>query len=176
MTRQQSTSNSSADEGFVIKQPLRLYREKRRRYVRLEISAPITFSGIDLDRPLEHTHVNQQNGTILNISGGGVLIACQTDLAEGGYITMNLELTGCDLLTGVAGKVKRVDEDGEGGYLIGVEFCSEPELNGVFGSANIGSVISSFDNRIRRFLLRYIFARKVSERINKKDRNAQKSN
>ena len=174
MSKQQPTTGNNIDEGFVIKQPLRLYREKRRRYVRLEIAAPITFARLDLDRPLEDAHANQQEGSILNISGGGVLFTCTASLAEGEYLTMNLELTGCDLLTGVAGKVKRVDEDGEGGYLAGVEFCSESELNEVFGNANLGSVISSFDSRVRRFLLRYIFARKVNERIRKQEQDASK--
>lgn len=173
MTKQQPAASHNVDEGFVIKQPLRLYREKRRRYVRLEIAAPVTYTTLDLDRPLEDAHTNQQQGTILNISGGGVLLAGNSAVIEGDYLTMNLELTGCDLLTGVAGKVKRVDEDGEGGYLVGIEFCSEAELNEVFGSANIGSVISTFDNKVRRFLLRYIFARKVNERIQKKEKDAR---
>jgi len=173
MSKQQTTTSNNIDEGFIIKQPLRLYREKKRRYVRLEIAAPITYSVIELDRPLNDAHLSQHDGMILNISGGGVLFTGKTALVEGQFLTMNLELTGCDLLTGVAGKVKRIDEDGEGGYLVGVEFCSEPELTEVFGSANIGSVISSFDSRVRRFLLRYIFARKVSERLQKQDRNAR---
>ncbi len=173
MSKQDTTAKNNVEEGFIIKQPLRLYREKRRRYVRLEIAAPITFSAIELDRPLEDAHDNQLTGTILNISGGGVLFTSSSGLAEGQYLTMTLELTGCDLLTGVAGKVKRIDEDGEGGYLVGVEFCAESELNEVFGSTNIGSVISSFDSRVRRFLLRYIFARKVSERIQRQDNDAR---
>lgn len=162
MTRQEKLSNPA---NFVIKQPLRLYREKKRRYVRLEIAAPITFSPIQLDRPLADAAASQQTGTILNISGGGVLFISDSALAEDTYITMSLELTGCDLLTGIVGKVKRVEEDGEGCYLVGVEFCSDQEIDNVFGQANIGSVIGSFDNKVRRFLLRYIFTQMVNKRL-----------
>jgi len=168
MSKHQQPRKAAADN-LVIKQPLQLYREKKRRYVRLEIAAPIVYSVLDLDRPLGDAHASQQNATMLNISGGGVLMVCDHQLAEGAYLTMSLELAGSDLLTGIAGKVKRVDDDGEGGYLVGVEFCTDSELNQVFGQANIGSVISSFDDRVKRFLLRYIFARKVQERMNEAD-------
>ncbi len=150
---------------LVIKQPLQLYKARRRRYVRLEIAAPVVFSLIDMDRPLDHDHLDQQTGTILNISGGGALLACPAQLPENSFLSMNLELTGLEMLTGVVGKVKRVDDDGDGEYLVGVEFCTEQELATVFGETNIGSVISSFDNRIKRYLLRYVFANKVSERL-----------
>jgi c-di-GMP-binding flagellar brake protein YcgR len=168
MSKQQQSGKSAIDH-LVIKQPLQLYREKKRRYVRLEIAAPIIYSVIDLDRPLSDAHTNQLNGTMLNISGGGVLMVTDQQLREGEYLTISLELAGSDLLTGVAGKVKRVDEDGEGGYLVGVEFCTENELAEVFGQANIGSVISSFDDRVKRFLLRYIFARKVQDRLSESE-------
>jgi c-di-GMP-binding flagellar brake protein YcgR len=150
---------------FVIKKPLQLYQERKRRFVRLEIAAPVLFSPIDIDRPLNETHEDHHSGTILNISGGGLLLICETELKENSYLTMNLELTGCELLTGIVGKVKRVDEDGEGGYLVGIEFCTESELASTFGTANIGSVISTFDEKVKRFLLKYIFSRKVEERL-----------
>jgi hypothetical protein len=162
------TKNKQADssrEGFVIKQPLQLYRARRRRYVRLEIAAPVVYLPLDIDRPLDRDYLKQQTGTLLNISGGGALLACPQRLNENSFVSMDLELTGLEMLTGVVGKVKRVDDDGDGEYLVGIEFCSEQELTAVFGDANIGSVISSFDNRIRRYLLRYVFANKVSERL-----------
>jgi c-di-GMP-binding flagellar brake protein YcgR len=163
MTKRNQTAPAS--EGFVIKQALQLYKARRRRYVRLEIAAPVIFTPIDIDRPLDHDHLKQITGTILNISGGGALLACSKQLSENSFLSMNLELTGLEMLTGVAGKVKRVDGDGDGEYLVGVEFCTEKELTAVFGEANIGSVISSFDNRVKRYLLRYVFANKVSERL-----------
>ncbi len=162
MSKQQTQSK---DENFIIKQPLQLYKERKRRFVRLEIAAPVTYGVLNVDRPLSEALQDQHSGTILNISGGGVLMVGETGLTEGTYVTMSFELTGSDLITGIAGKVKRVDDDGEGGFLFGIEFCSETELDSVFGSANIGSVISSFDTKVKRFLLKYIFARKVQERL-----------
>lgn len=162
MSRQDSHTK---DENFVIKQPLQLYKERKRRFVRLEIAAPVTYGVLNIDRPLDEALQNQHNGTMLNLSGGGVLMVVDQSLTEGTYLTMSFELAGSDLITGIAGKVKRIDDDGEGGYLVGIEFCSETELNSVFGNANIGSVISSFDNKVKRFLLKYIFARKVQERM-----------
>lgn len=161
----QDDQQTPQTDGFVIKQRLQLYKSRKRRYVRLEIAAPVVLAPIDVDRPLDATQLDQQEGVILNISGGGALLSCTRELTENSYISMNLELTDCELLTGIVGKVKRIDEDGDGGYLVGVEFCSENELNSVFGEANIGSVISSFDDKVKRYLLRYIFAHKVNERL-----------
>lgn len=173
--KKQQQPNHTAVDNLIIKQPLQLFREKKRRYVRLEIAAPVIYSILDLDRPLSDAHTNQLNGTMLNISGGGVLMVTDQPLTEGAYLTLSLELAGADLLTGIAGKVKRVDEDGEGGYLVGVEFCPETELSQVFGQANIGSVISSFDDRVKRFLLRYIFARKVQDRLKESENDQSAS-
>ncbi|MCK4856979.1 MAG: PilZ domain-containing protein [candidate division Zixibacteria bacterium] len=165
MTR---TKSEDQVDGFIVKQPLKLYKSKKRRYVRLEISAPVTLAPIDMDRPLEHLSGNEQTGTILNLSGGGVLLSCDQQVPENSYVVMSFELKDCELLTGIVGKVKRVDDDGEEGCLMGVEFCSESELNEVFGAANLGGLISSFDERIKRTLLKYIFTKKVQQRIEKK--------
>lgn len=154
-------------DSFVVRSPLKLYKSKRRRYVRLEISAPITFAPINLDRPLSEVDVSQNNGTILNISGGGVLLICDRQVTEGDYIAMSFELKGCEMLSGIVGKVKRVDDDGDGGYLMGVEFCPETELLEVFGHDNLGTFVSSFDERVKRTLLKYIFTRKVNQRLNR---------
>ncbi len=172
----QDRNTTTLSDSFVIKQPLQLYKTRRRRYVRLEIAAPIVFAPINIDRPLDQDHLDQQTGTILNISGGGALLACRKQLAENSYVSMNLELAGLEILTGVVGKVKRIDDDGDGEYLVGVEFCTEKELVSVFGESNIGSVISSFDNRVKRYLLRYVFANKVSRRLRdggKEDENEE---
>jgi c-di-GMP-binding flagellar brake protein YcgR len=163
------TSENSA-EGFVVRQPLKLYKSKRRRYVRLEISEPIGYARIDMDRPLSEVDVSKNSGTILNISGGGVLVICEQQVPEGDYIAMSFELKGCEMISGVVGKVKRVDDDGEGGCLMGVEFCRQEDLVEVFGKDNIGAYVSSFDERIKRTLLKYIFTKKVNEKLGKKEK------
>jgi c-di-GMP-binding flagellar brake protein YcgR len=162
----QMTENLTNDsDSFVVRQPLKLYKSKRRRYVRVEISAPVSYIGIDLDRPLTELQEQQAAGTILNISGGGVLIAGEQQVAEDDYVSLTFELRECGLLNGIVGKVKRIDEDGEGGYLMGVEFCSEDKLAEVFGSDAIGTHVSSFDEKVKRTLLRYIFEKKVDAHI-----------
>lgn len=170
MTKQNA---QKPEDRFVIKQPLQLYKDRKRRFVRLEIAAPVVYGLVNFDRPLDEALQHQKNGTILNISGGGVLMVTDNQLSEGTYLTMSFELSGTELITGIAGKVKRVDDDGDGGYLVGIEFCSETELNSVFGPANIGSVVSSFDNKVKRFLLKYIFAHKVQEHLDRGDDEPQ---
>ena len=167
------TPTTRRHDNLVIRQPLRLYKERKRRYVRLEIAAPVIFAPIDVDKPLDAVHLNQSTGTILNISGGGALMETTESLAENSFITMDLELAECEILSGIVGKVKRVDENGDQGFLIGVEFCSEDELTSVFGAANIGSVIASFDNKVKRFLLRYIFTSKVNQHLQEEQERQQ---
>jgi c-di-GMP-binding flagellar brake protein YcgR len=156
-------------ENFVLERPLTLERKKRRRAVRLEIEAPLTFAPINLDRPLSDLDENQVTGTILNISEGGLLLAGENSAIEGQYISMTFELRDYEMLTGIVGKVKRVDEDGEGGYLMGIEFCQERELIDVFGEANVGTHLNSFDERVKRVLLRHIFNQKVEQRMREQD-------
>lgn len=161
-------TNPHDDIGFELKRPVQLHRGKKRQYVRLEVEAPITFARIDLDRPLEDLETRQIEGTILNISGGGVLIDSNQGVAEGEYIAMSFELREYEMLSGVVGRVQRLDEDGEDGCLLGVEFCGERELINVFGEANVGARLASFDERVKRTILKFIFDRKVAERLNKK--------
>lgn len=160
-------NNTDIEPGFEIKRPVQLHRGKKRQYIRLEIEAPITFARIDLDRPIEDLETHQIEGTILNISGGGVLIDSPQAVDEGQFIAMSFELRDYELVSGVVGKVKRVDEDGEEGCLMGIEFCDERELISVFGEANVGSRLASFDERVKRTILKFIFDRKVSERLQK---------
>jgi c-di-GMP-binding flagellar brake protein YcgR len=168
-----SETEQANAQGFVVRRPLKLYKSKRRRYVRVEISEPVSFARIDLDRPLAELDVTEYAGTILNISGGGVLLICDQAVPEGDYIAMSFELKGCELVTGIVGKVKRVDSDGEGEHLIGVEFCLEAELQEVFGRDNLGVYLSSFDERIKRALLKYIFTKKVDQRLGAKPGSEQ---
>ncbi|MFH2054760.1 MAG: PilZ domain-containing protein, partial [bacterium] len=160
-------ANEQDEIGFEIKRPVQLHRGKKRQYVRLEIEAPITFARIDLDRPLEDLETHQIEGSILNISGGGVLIDSHEPVAEGEYLAMSFELRDYEMVSGVVGRVQRLDDDGEEGCLMGIEFCEERELISVFGEANVGARLASFDERVKRTILKYIFDRKVAERLNK---------
>jgi c-di-GMP-binding flagellar brake protein YcgR len=149
-----------------VKEPFKLVKEQRRRYIRLEISRPVRFSVLkdnsagfwpDGDGP-------SCDGSILNISAGGVLIVADGAVEEGTVIVMRMSLQEVEVLDNVIGLVKRVEAEG-GEYLIGIEFVTREFLNDVFTQGQLEVIpqeLASFDELIKRVLNKYIYYRRVS--------------
>jgi c-di-GMP-binding flagellar brake protein YcgR len=169
MSRQQSIKErgTKADSRkTVIKKPFKVYQHKRRKYVRLEVNSPLKFKVFnppDLDLNLDDKQTCI--GSVMNISGGGVLMETEYKVRENDYLIMEMSLLDADTMTGIIGKVKRVDSDEKEHPLIGVEFMSPEQLQEEMPAEIldcIGEKIFSFDEQIRRMLLKYVFSRKVN--------------
>lgn len=160
----------AGDNVVSVKKPFKLVAEQRRRYIRLEIDEPIKISILkdqaegfwpDGDGPIV-------NGSILNISAGGVLVAGDSALGENSIIKLEITLQGIEVIRNVIGLVKRVDED-EGEYLIGVEFVAREYLDDVFSQSEIDILskkVASFDEQLRRVLNKYVYYKRVSNETN----------
>lgn len=166
MSTRQTVKKGDNGKKVAVKKPFKVYHHKRRRYVRLEVNSPIKFKifnppDLDLDLNDKQTCI----GTVLNISGGGVLMESDYRVRENDYLIMEVSLMDAEPLSGIIGKVKRVDDDEKERPLIGVEFLVADQIKEEMPSEildSIGEKIFSFDEQIRRMLLKYVFSSKVT--------------
>ncbi|HEX9916335.1 MAG TPA: PilZ domain-containing protein [candidate division Zixibacteria bacterium] len=152
---------SQKGEGvYLVKAPLVIRRSQRRRYVRLDISAPISFRLLCLKDNDCLVSKAEYSGVILNIGGGGILLVTKRKLEEGDFVIVDMSLEGCEVISGVLGRVKRSEQSSEDEFLIGVEFCPQEELEYYLTSEQIAQLpvrVKSFNQRLREVLSKYIF-------------------
>lgn len=154
----------TGDNVVSIKKPFKLYKDRKRRYIRLEISEPISFTILKDQssgfQPLQDGQIH--GGSILNVSAGGILIATETPLEEGSVIIMKMSLQEVEVIDKVIGVVKRADAD-DGEWLIGIEFISKEYLVDHFSSAELDIIpkeVASFDERLKKILNKYVYYRR----------------
>jgi c-di-GMP-binding flagellar brake protein YcgR len=164
---QQRTIKTNQSQKTIVKKPFKIYQHKRRKYVRLEVNSPLKFkvfmpskTDLHLDDKLSC------EGTVLNISGGGVLMETDFRVNEDDFLVMEFSLVDADALTGIIGKVKRVEQDETGKILVGIEFMTPEQLEAELPSEvidQIGVEIFSFDDQLRKMLMKYVFSQKIEK-------------
>lgn len=144
-----------------VRRPFKLESKNKRRFIRLEISAPMSLQKIRGSGegfwPDGHSHVIQ--GLILNISAGGVLVDLNESINEGDVVSMHFTLQEIEALDCVLGLVKRVDRDADG-TLTGIEFISREGLEDMFSKGEIDMLpekYADFDRSVRMVLDKYVF-------------------
>ncbi|MFQ6007542.1 MAG: PilZ domain-containing protein [Candidatus Zixiibacteriota bacterium] len=152
-----------------VRPPFRLKSENQRRYVRLEISAPMTLQKIkdifgNFWAPGTSFTID---GTILNISPGGVLLEVDQPLDEGDILSMSFTLQGNESLKDVLGVVKRTDRDGTT-FLAGVEFIGKNYLMDKLTQAELemfSENLSDFEDTIQKMLKKYVYREQVTRDV-----------
>lgn len=144
-----------------VRRPFELGTEGTRRFVRLEISTPMSLQKIrDLSGnfwPEGEVHI--VNGMVLNISAGGVLTELDQMVHEGEIVTMNFTLQGTERLDHVLGLVKRVDGQ-EDCIIAGIEFLTMERLADYLGDAEIELLAEQngdFNHAVREVLEKYVY-------------------
>lgn len=159
---------SQKGEGvYLVRAPLVIRRTQRRRYIRLDISAPVSFRLLCLEDKEDLISKLEHNGVILNIGGGGVLLVTKTELNEGDFTILDMNLEGCEVISGVLGRIKRVEQSDENEFLVGMEFCPQEELEYYLSSDQIAKLparVRSFNQKLREVLSKYIFYQQVTSR------------
>jgi c-di-GMP-binding flagellar brake protein YcgR len=125
---------------YLVRAPLTIRRTQRRRYVRLDISAPVSFRLLSLKEKDCLVSKMEHSGVILNIGGGGILLVTKRKLEEGDFIIVDMNLEGCEVISGVLGRVKRSEQSNEDEFLVGVEFCPQEELEYYLSSEQIAQL------------------------------------
>ncbi len=151
---------SAGRDTLRTRRPFKVNREEQRRFIRLEISSPMSLKKIkDIEGnywPQGDWHVI--HGMILNISGGGVLVDLDQAVDEGDVVSMHFTLQEVESLDNVLGLVKRADIEPEG-CLAGIEFMSEEFLMDHLSQAEmdlLGGEHTNFDRSVREVLERYV--------------------
>ncbi len=151
-----------------VKKPFQLFNDEQRRYIRLEISEPIDLSILkdDVEGYWPEGNGPSYEGSILNISAGGVLVISGSPVKEGMLVLLKISLQDIEVIDNIIGLVKRVDDGEEGERLIGIEFISREYLKDVFSSAEIEFLpddVASFDELLKKTLNKYVYYKRVSE-------------
>lgn len=143
--------------------PFKVTRENRRRFIRLEIASPMALHRLKDTGghywPESDRH--SINGTILNISAGGVLVDLDQAIDEGDVVSMHFRLQEVESLDDVLGLVKRTDIESEG-CLAGIEFVTREYLADHFSQAEmelLGDRYTNFNNSVRQVLNKYVTRR-----------------
>ncbi|MFZ5979242.1 MAG: PilZ domain-containing protein [Candidatus Zixiibacteriota bacterium] len=160
---------ATGENDLAVRKPFRMNRENQRRFIRLEISSPMTLKKIKDAAgnfwPEGDWHVI--NGMILNISAGGVLVEVDQPLLEGDVVSMYFTLQDVECLDNVLGLVKRVDGE-DGFFLAGVEFITREYLTDLFSRGEMDLLpenLTNFDESVRTVLNKYVYAEKLSGRM-----------
>ena len=152
---------------FEVRAPFQIMEDNRRRFIRIDIEEPATFTVIKTSEGGFWPAGDGPTGTgeVLNISAGGMLLFVEQPIMENAVLSMSLGLEGCDKVDNVLGKVKRVDLD-LGGYLVGIESITREKLADNMSRQEIDQLpptLSSFNERLRLILNEYVYARKLSD-------------
>lgn len=159
--------SSTTTVDFEVKPPFQIMDDNRRRFIRIDIDEPISFSTIKSPEGGFWKIGEGMTGTgeILNISAGGVLMFCKEPVLEGAILAMSMKVEGAESLDNILGIVKRTEID-SGGYLIGIESISREQLRDTLSEVEITSLpenAASFADRLRSMLARYIYSKKLSD-------------
>lgn len=151
---------------FEIRAPFKIMEDNRRRFIRIDIDAPVSYQAIKSDDGFwPECDGPSGEGEIINISAGGILMFIEQPLLENTILSMSLRLEGCETIDNILGKVKRVEMDA-GGYLVGVESITREKLDDTMSKIELEQLstdLSSFTERLRNLLNNYIYSRKLNE-------------
>lgn len=148
-----------------VRQPFKLSKENQRRFVRLEISSPMSLKKIKdaFGNFWPQGAGFTIDGVILNISAGGVLVELDQSLNEGDIVSMRFTLQDVETLENVLGTVKRTEQD-DSYYLAGIEFVSRDYLLDKISQAEMEMLsenLSDFEGTVQDVLKKYIHRERV---------------
>lgn len=136
-----------------------------RRYLRLPLAAPSAVRYLNGD-PATRTFVLSPRvaGTLLNVGAGGALVVCEHAPQPGELLALELSLSDEFTFGGVLGKVKRVEPDTEGGFLVGIEFGTLANLCPERAEWQLPPGVVRSDSAFREALHHLLFTMEVGRR------------
>lgn len=148
------------EDNIEIRKPLKLQSENQRRFVRLTISSPINFKRIKdiFGNFSPNAEEYPIDGSILNISEGGVLVELDQPLNEGDIVAMRIVMEQVEPLEGVLGLVKRCDHD-EDFHIVGIQFVRREDLVDRLSQAEMDLLskdLNNFSQSVQQLMGRYL--------------------
>lgn len=145
-------------------QPAASADRQTRRFVRIEVSSPVSFVPfrLPLAGPVDTSQIC--NGRVLNISGGGLLLETAAWVEPADYLLLRIGLFENCHLERVVGRVKRMESTGSGECLLGIEFLTREMLHQLTAELPDGYMpaeAGAFDEKLRELLSKQIFTKKA---------------
>jgi c-di-GMP-binding flagellar brake protein YcgR len=137
---------------------------QRRKFVRLDIDGKITFNLLGTSFENNSVGTDTEQGSLLNISAGGVLMITSRNLEPGEYVLLTFRLKQTERLENILGVVKRVDPDDKN-YLVGVEFLTKQQLMEKryrHLAQNLPRAAHYFDDELQRHITQYIYNQEIN--------------
>jgi len=118
---------------------------ERRKYIRIEIESPAALGRIKdiFGNFWPNCDEYPVNGSILNISAGGVLLDLEEPVNENDIVALRFHLRGSEPIQGVLGIVKRCESD-EAGNLAGIRFVNREKLNDHLAASEVDLLSPDF--------------------------------
>ena len=148
------------DSDVLVKKPFKLRTENQRRFVRIEISAPVSIRNLKDDVYKISDDVKYTiEGTIFNISANGVLVEMKETVSENDFLLMKFTIQNVETIDSILGLVKRIDIEKENN-LVGIEFLSPNALKDRLSQPEIELLqenISNFNDSIHDTIEKYLY-------------------
>lgn len=149
---------------MLVREPFEVTDENRRRFVRIDISSPMTMRTLRDAAgqlwPEGEWHII--NGTILNISEGGVLVEVDQRLTETDLVSLHFIMQDIEPLSDVLGQVMRVERE-EDCFLVGIKFVTKQVLLDTLSQGELDllpATLNEFNESVRQALEKYIESEK----------------
>lgn len=163
------TIGTKGERKLLLQPPRRVQRLQRRRTVRIDFSTTVTYARIIKTMEWEELQdrLEWHTSHSINISAGGLLMACQPDVESGDLLLLQIALPGeLSLPETLAGVVRRLISQGEN-HVAGVELLTDFMLGDFFDSAQVKRLpesIRHFTVNKQHHLANYIFQQQVELR------------
>ncbi len=159
---------STVVDRLAVKEPFKVEKDNQRRYIRLKILSPIVLAIVkDIFGNFHNCSDNETvDGSILNISPGGLLAELSQPVNEGDVVSMTFSIENSETLDNVLGVVKRLDIN-EGFHLAGIEFVKKDRLTDRLTKPEMEVLDESyadFEAKIQDVLKRHIYLTKTPTR------------
>jgi hypothetical protein len=152
-------ANAGTISSALDRTPFPLSKSHGRKYIRIELSAPVHFRILTCTKGKIKLPRDQVSGKILNLSEGGVLLLTRSIVPEEDFVLLTLNLNKLVVLEGVLGKIKRVEPSEEGDFLVGIEFSPRKQLESLVSSQEIARLpykVGSFDLKLRQIISSFL--------------------
>lgn len=154
-------SNNPAKSGYSAEEvPFEICQEDRRKFVRIEFSAPISIKNLMemLKNRVPFDDLYQIKGEILNISECGMLVETENLINEDDLVLIKLSVEGMNEIDNVIGLVKRSELYNEIS-LAGIEFMNVEKLQDKLAQSEyelLAKHITTFENGLFEAIQKYM--------------------
>ena len=148
------------DSDVLVKKPFRINQENKRRFIRVEISSPISMHNLK-EKITQFSEIKEYSiqGTIFNISANGLLVEIHESVALEDFLLMKFTIQDVETIDSVLGVVKRIESEDDS-HIVGIEFLTPSVLQDRLSKPEIELLqenISNFNDGLYKTIEKYLY-------------------